>query len=422
MTNFDEPDTRGALGVQRASSLVALLVLTLWIAACVVLPPPHARTLEVRDGSVRGTEHSLPEPIDVWHTRGLVPVRVAAHEQARVLFVEVDGEHHRLARRGDGVALDDGPAEPFVVVSAKTGSLALEGTDHGRASLIAMPHPIQGLRVELSLDLEAYVEGVVAAELVLWDAPSAQLEAQAIAARSYAVGTLDRRARAARAYVWDGVEDQAYRGPYRPDAAASKRGIHTRLTAAVRATSSQVLTWGGRAADVRFHASCGGHTAPAIAIFGPGTAGGTGTAYCPGCAVEGGWSRHLDRSTLDAAARTLGLERLGRPVPTSSDPSGRWLEVELRDTRGVRPVPANELRRALGWTELPSAWITTWTERLDGGADVTGRGRGHGVGLCQEGAGVLAERGLSAHEILGHYYPGARLTRLVPVDAGRAER
>jgi stage II sporulation protein D len=397
-------------------------VVALWTAACVVLPPPHARTLEVHDGSRQTPEHAVPEPPDVWHTRGLVPVRVAAHEQARVLFVEVDGEHHRLARRGDGVALDDGSVEPFVVVGARTGTLELEGVDHGRAELVAVPHPVQGLRVELWLDLEAYVEGVVAAELVLWDAPAAQLEAQAIAARSYAVGTLDRRARAARAFLWDGVEDQAYRGPYVPDAAATKRGIATRLTSAARATSGQVLTWGGRAADVRFHASCGGHTAPAIAIFGPGTAGGTGTATCPGCAVQGGWSRHLDRAALDAAARTLGLEHLGRPVATSSDPSGRWLEVELRDVRGVRPVPANELRRAVGWTALPSTWITTWTEHPDGSADVTGRGRGHGVGLCQEGAGELARRGFGAHEILGHYYPGARLTRVVSVDARRTER
>jgi stage II sporulation protein D len=42
----------------------------------------------------------------------------------------------------------------------------------------------------------------------------------------------------------------------------------------------------------------------------------------------------------------------------------------------------------------------------------TGRGFGHGVGLCQAGAVRLAGDGQSVVEILSHYFPGTRLRRL----------
>jgi stage II sporulation protein D len=45
----------------------------------------------------------------------------------------------------------------------------------------------------------------------------------------------------------------------------------------------------------------------------------------------------------------------------------------------------------------------------------TGRGWGHGVGLCQVGAAGLAEAGAGFREILQHYYPG------VTIAAGNGE-
>jgi len=40
-----------------------------------------------------------------------------------------------------------------------------------------------------------------------------------------------------------------------------------------------------------------------------------------------------------------------------------------------------------------------------------GGGWGHGVGLCQIGAAVMAQRGFTAEAILAHYFPGASLER-----------
>jgi SpoIID/LytB domain protein len=40
-----------------------------------------------------------------------------------------------------------------------------------------------------------------------------------------------------------------------------------------------------------------------------------------------------------------------------------------------------------------------------------GAGWGHGVGLCQIGAAVMAARGFSAEDILRHYFRGAALQK-----------
>jgi SpoIID/LytB domain protein len=41
-----------------------------------------------------------------------------------------------------------------------------------------------------------------------------------------------------------------------------------------------------------------------------------------------------------------------------------------------------------------------------------GAGWGHGVGLCQIGAGVMASRGSSAEEILKHYFRGVEIKKI----------
>ena len=52
-------------------------------------------------------------------------------------------------------------------------------------------------------------------------------------------------------------------------------------------------------------------------------------------------------------------------------------------------------------------------ERADGGRAVhfLGRGWGHGIGLCQNGAYGLARAGRGFEEILGHYYTGIHIVR-----------
>ena len=62
-----------------------------------------------------------------------------------------------------------------------------------------------------------------------------------------------------------------------------------------------------------------------------------------------------------------------------------------------------------------SAFSVELGQMLDGvpqGFTLHGAGWGHGVGLCQIGAAVMAERGYTFDEILAHYYKGAHLHKL----------
>jgi SpoIID/LytB domain protein len=66
-----------------------------------------------------------------------------------------------------------------------------------------------------------------------------------------------------------------------------------------------------------------------------------------------------------------------------------------------------EIRRALSRSHLFSSAF--FVEREDGKLVLNGSGWGHGVGLCQIGAAVMASRGFDYREILRHYYPGTSL-------------
>ena len=64
-----------------------------------------------------------------------------------------------------------------------------------------------------------------------------------------------------------------------------------------------------------------------------------------------------------------------------------------------------KIRRALSPSHLKSSAFSV--ERDPAGAFVLrGRGWGHGVGLCQIGAAVMAANGYDYRQILQHYYPG----------------
>jgi stage II sporulation protein D len=399
--------------------LIAVAALALATIACVTFPEPRPFVIDSVGPSPARPVDVLPKPPDVWRERGLVAVRLAAAEERQVLFVERDGTREQISRSGRGVALGNGRVQDSIVIGepGARSELVFEGRRY-RGALVAHPHPRQGLRLENWVALEDYVEGVVASEVVLWDAPPALLEAQAVAARSYAFATLTSRSRAERAFLWDGVEDQAYRGVFVPDTASRTRRLDERLAKAVAATRARVLMHGRVPFDARFHASCGGHTTEGRLVFGPNAPLGPGVP-CAGCADDPSWKKRLAASDLARAAEELGLERFGRPVPTRTDSKGRWLEVELRGPTGVHPLAALEMRRAFGWGVVPSTHVTSWTPLADGGAEVVGRGRGHGVGLCQDGARELAERGFDATSILLHYYPGAQIGPAVLPGATR---
>src|SRR5262249_49943715 len=86
-------------------------------------------------------------------------------------------------------------------------------------------------------------------------------------------------------------------------------------------------------------------------------------------------------------------------------PSGRIYRLKITGQRDYVIIGKElEIRRALSPTHLySSAFIV---DKEPNRFVLRGAGWGHGVGLCQIGAAVMANMGKTYIEILRHYYPG----------------
>lgn len=93
--------------------------------------------------------------------------------------------------------------------------------------------------------------------------------------------------------------------------------------------------------------------------------------------------------------------------------SGRVLDLEVVGTAGTAHVRGGRVRSALGLREQLFVIDRTFDEsgRVSK-FTFTGRGWGHGVGMCQVGAYGLARAGLSYDKILKHFYTGVSVTKL----------
>ena len=104
----------------------------------------------------------------------------------------------------------------------------------------------------------------------------------------------------------------------------------------------------------------------------------------------------------------LGLIKDIKPIKRG--PSARIEELEIVGTRTAVTIGKElEIRRTLSESHLFSSAFVV--EKTTDGFILHGAGWGHGVGLCQIGAAVMAAKGYTYREILQHYYPGTTLGR-----------
>jgi len=104
-------------------------------------------------------------------------------------------------------------------------------------------------------------------------------------------------------------------------------------------------------------------------------------------------------------------------VPVNRGPSGRIFRLRIEGSKRTLIVGKElEIRRWLSRSHLYSSAFCVSVERDASGLPVrftlNGAGWGHGVGLCQIGAAVMAARGYEAEDILRHYFNGAGLEKL----------
>jgi stage II sporulation protein D len=101
--------------------------------------------------------------------------------------------------------------------------------------------------------------------------------------------------------------------------------------------------------------------------------------------------------------RTLATVTLARASP------GALPQFDVQTDRRAVRVTGADLRQALGAHGLYSPRFTV--EDRGQTLAISGRGHGHGAGLCQWGARGLALSGKGCEQILQHYYVGARIAK-----------
>ncbi len=284
------------------------------------------------------------------------------------------------------------------------------------------------------VDLEKYLDGLVNSEFnSRWS--SEAIAAQVIAARTYALyGVREARKNPKRRYDLEStIKDQVYDGTAKEDYRASREVARTR---------GLVLTVRSEPLKAFYHSTCGGMTGLPQTVWGQAHRGFNRIVKCDYCtgSPKFQWNVEVsEREIRDAllastdrkgwprdAARFLSLGKLDRFTVARSDGHGRALDLRVvwrlgAETR-VLPTSAAALRSKLGTTRLLSTWFDVSEApavRAPAGAKaparrfvLSGRGYGHGVGLCQYGAKGMGEQGFKATQILKHYYPGATLSKL----------
>jgi stage II sporulation protein D len=366
----------------------------------------------------------------------------------------------RVSDDGAGLRVERGKGK--VIGATASGTVRIAGADADTSVGICLPDrtwkfyrgtleiwAVGGhLRVVNVLPLESYLRGVVSGEMGA--APPEALKAQSVAARTYALYSMGKWAKDGYD-LRDTHDSQVYGGM------AAER-VDT--DQAIADTDGMILLWKDKPAATLFGADCGGASTPPILPedFPPCVPDDDahGSAEMPSPPA---WNLRFTPEQL--AARFAGHEKargsgiLEAVDVTETDVSGRvrklkltWrtrtpanisgttptlpsapsgfspptqtpLDVPMTETPAAptgqaqfREITGNTLRSLLGLDTLKSTRFTVRREPT-GEFVLTGRGYGHGRGMCQTGAIAMARKSADFRAILEHYYAGATFAQIV---------
>ncbi|MEI8218139.1 MAG: SpoIID/LytB domain-containing protein [Elusimicrobiota bacterium] len=258
------------------------------------------------------------------------------------------------------------------------------------------------------LRLEDYLCGILPVEADPNWAPES-LKVQAVASRTYVLRNM-RRHEKDGFDVCDTMHCQVYGGVDCED---------VRSNNAVAGTRNEVLMYQGQLAQTLFHASCGGCTENPNNVWSwdaeaPPYLRGRRDKYCRN-------SPHQDwKNLVKEDIMRKNLTKAGYVVGTiqsikieGTDSSGRAKKLKIKHKNGVLEMKAASFRLAVDPWIIRSTMFKKIVKK-DAGFLFSGYGWGHGVGMCQWGAKVMAERGKDYKEILKYYYPGTTIEKREP--------
>lgn len=253
------------------------------------------------------------------------------------------------------------------------------------------------------VQLEYYLMGTVPSEMPC-SYPAEALKAQAIAARTFALKNIGRHS--SDGYdLCDSDHCQAYGGVLAED---------SRTNQAIKDTAGMVLTYNGQLASAMYSADCGGVTQSYADVY-------QNDKYPYLCSVtdpadihKNTWNKTYTLDELSSAlcrANIKEAQGLTNISISKEGKSGRVLMLNITGTAGNKNIYAETLRRTLGYDNIKSTLFTI-NASSDGKITFSGKGYGHGIGLCQTGAKGLANPpyNYTYTDILAHYFPGTQIS------------
>ena len=282
-----------------------------------------------------------------------------------------------------------------------------------------------------TIDLEDYLCSVISSEMSA-DSPMELLKAHAVISRSWAIRAMQKPNHEGF-HVCADDHCQRYEGLRRmrqscPDGAKNERAVE-----AVRATKGQVLMYGDEVCDCRYYKCCGGRTEEFATAWAPRHYRYLQSVECPYCNTNDArvlsqvlnnydqetqdfyrWTVRYTAEDLAAIIREksgIDFGEIEALRPVKRGPSGRIYELEIVGSKHKMIVGKElEIRKWLSKTCLYSSAFEVEREGTD--FVLRGKGWGHGVGLCQIGAAVMADKGYTYEQILAYYYTNAQLKKI----------
>ena len=270
-----------------------------------------------------------------------------------------------------------------------------------------------------TIDLEDYLCSVISSEMNA-NSPIELLKAHAVISRSWAIRAMEHPNHEG----YDVCADdhcQRYEG---------LRRMNDRAVQAVRETAGQVLQYGNEICDCRYYKCCGGKTEVWRTCWEDIDVPYIRSVRCDYCKSPSpkvlrlvlndydqetkdfrDWKvSYTDEELREILRLKSGIDfgEIQELVPLHRGASGRIDSLKIVGSQHTEVIGKElKIRYWLSKSCLYSSWFEV--SHADGVWTLTGHGWGHGAGLCQIGAAVMASEGHKYEEILSYYYPNTQL-------------
>jgi len=306
-----------------------------------------------------------------------------------------------FTKQGERLAANDRKLDLHMCMVKTDGKTIMVDNHRFRGDLTILADS-KSLSVINNIPVEQYLYGVVPKEMPHSWAREA-LKAQAVAARTYALYIKDKSAD--KPYDVESTTTSQVYGGF--DSEKKESNL------AVDETRGQVITYDGKLIVAYFHSTSGGHTEDSKNVW---TAD---IPYLKGVPdrfseniPNGEWKFFVSYNDMQNRLNKYGLnigEIRGLDAGGKSR-SGRLLGVSVVSENGITELKSNNFRIKVGATRLKSTLLKI-TSNHDG-ILFTGKGYGHGVGMSQWGANMMARKGFGYQDILQHYYQSVKIVAL----------